>query len=140
MVAHEAGITDRLEWAPIWPLRPGHDIRELNPLNKVPTLALDDGVALYGSQVICEYFDSFNTTAPLFPPSGSARWDALRRMSLADQSFEINVEVVMNRTAEGRAKFDWGWPKLMAAFDRDGARRGRTIAGSTSDTRPICIR
>ena len=50
VVAHEAGLADRLEIAPTYPLREGHDITALNPLNKVPTLALDDGRALYGSQ------------------------------------------------------------------------------------------
>jgi glutathione S-transferase len=118
VVAHEAGLTDRIDRIPTWPMRAEHDITAVNPLSKVPTLALDDGRALYGSQVICEYLDSFNTVAPLFPPSGETRWDALRRLSLADQSFEINVQVTLNRTPEGRATFDWGWPKLMAAFDQ----------------------
>lgn len=118
VVAHEVGLTDRIERVPTYPLRADNHITAVNPLNKVPTLALDDGRALYGSQVICEYFDSFNKGVPLFPPSGDARWDALRRLSLADQSFEINVQVTLNRTAEGRATFDWAWPKLMAAFDQ----------------------
>ena len=118
VVAHDAGLADTLEIAPTYPLREGHDITALNPLNKVPTLALDDGRTLYGSQVICEYFDSFNTTAPLFPAGGDARWDALRRLSLADQAFEINVQLTLNKTPEGRAVFDWAWPKLMRAFDQ----------------------
>ncbi len=118
VVAHEAGLADRIERVPTWPLRADNHITAVNPLNKVPTLALDDGRALYGSQVICEYFDSFNAETPLFPPAGDARWDALRRLSLADQSFEINVQVTLNRGPEGRSTFDWGWPKLMAAFDQ----------------------
>jgi glutathione S-transferase len=136
VVAHEAGLTDRIERVPTWPLRPDNNITAVNPLNKVPTLVLDDGRALYGSQVICEYFDSFNTGAPLFPPSGDARWDALRRLSLADQSFEINVQVTLNRTPEGRGTFDWGWPKLMAAFDqmeRDAAgHRGFDVGDAST--------
>jgi len=118
VVAHDAGLADALEIAPTYPMREGHDITALNPLNKVPTLALDDGRTLYGSQVICEYFDSFNTTAPLYPASGDARWDALRRLSLADQAFEINVQVTLARGPVDRATFDWGWPKLMRALDQ----------------------
>jgi glutathione S-transferase len=118
VVAHEAGLQDQLEIAPTYPPRPGHDISAINPLGKVPTLVLDDGRALYGSQVICEYLDSFNTTASLYPPAGDARWDALRRMSLADQSFEINVQIILAKTPEGRPTFDWGWPKLMKAMDQ----------------------
>ena len=118
VVAHEAGITDRIQYVPTYPLREEHDISAVNPLQKVPTLALDDGRALYGSQVICEYFDSFNKTAALYPPVGDARWDALRRLSLADQSFEINVQVALARGQADRATFDWGWPKLIRALDQ----------------------
>ena len=118
VVAHEAGIIDRIQRVPTFPLREGHDISAINPLQKVPTLALDDGRALYGSQVICEYFDSFNTQNPLYPPAGEARWEALRRLSLADQSFEINVQVTLARSQPDRAVFDWGWPKLLRAMDQ----------------------
>jgi glutathione S-transferase len=118
VVAHEAGIIDRIERVPTYPLREGHDITAINPLRKVPTLALDDGRVLYGSQVICEYFDSFNRTRPLYPPAGDARWDALRRLSLADQAFEITVQVTLARAGVDRATFDWGWPKLIRALDR----------------------
>ena len=118
VVAHEAGVIDRIERVPTYPLREDHDITAVNPLQKVPTLALDDGQALYGSQVICEYLDSFNRTNPLYPPSGDARWDALRRLSLADQAFEINVQVTLAKPAVDRATFDWGWPKLIRALDQ----------------------
>jgi glutathione S-transferase len=118
VVAHEAGMTDRIKYVPTYPLREEHDISAVNPLQKVPTLALDDGRALYGSQVICEYFDSFNKTAPLYPPAGDARWDALRRLSLADQAFEINVQVTLARGKPDQATFDWGWPKLIRALDQ----------------------
>ena len=118
VVAHEAGIIDRIQPVPTYPLREEHDISAINPLQKVPTLTLDDGRALYGSQVICEYFDSFNAHSPLFPPTGDARWDALRRLSLADQSFEINVQVTLARAPVDRGVFDWGWPKLIRALDQ----------------------
>ena len=118
VVAHEAGVTEALEVAPTYPLREGHDISTLNPLNKVPTLALDDGRALYGSQVVCEYLDSLSRGTPLYPPAGPERWDALRRLSLADQSFEINVQATLDRTPAGLATFEWAWPKLMRALDQ----------------------
>ena len=55
-----------------------------NPLGKVPTLVTDDGIGLYDSPVICEYLDSIGSAAPLFPPAGPARWNALRQQALAD--------------------------------------------------------
>ena len=127
VVAHEAGIIERIQRVPTYPLREEHDISAINPLQKVPTLALDDGRALYGSQVICEYFDSFNTRAPLYPAAGDSRWDALRRLSLADQGFEINVQVALARSEVDRGAFEWGWPKLIRALDqmeRDAASYG----------------
>jgi glutathione S-transferase len=117
VVAHEAGVLDRIQRVPTYPTREDHDISAVNPLGKVPTLVLDDGRALYGSQVICEYLDSLSTTRPLYP-AGEARWDALRRLSLADQSFEINVEVTLARGQADQARFDWGWPKLIRALDQ----------------------
>ena len=118
VVAHEAGIINKIRRVPTYPLRENHDISAINPLGKVPTLALDDGRTLYGSQVICEYLDSFNTEAPLYPAGGDARWDALRRLSLADQSFEINVEVTLARAPQDRSTFYRGWPKLRRALDQ----------------------
>jgi glutathione S-transferase len=60
------------------------ELTGFNPLSKVPTLVTDDGVSLFDSPVICEYLDSIGTAAPLFPPAGPARWQALRQQALAD--------------------------------------------------------
>jgi glutathione S-transferase len=55
-----------------------------NPLDKIPTLIMDDGEALYDSPVICEYLDSLNPDLRLFPPAGPARWRVLRQQALCD--------------------------------------------------------
>lgn len=140
VVAHEAGLVEQLERVPTYPTRAENDITAVNPLNKVPTLVLDDGRALYGSQVILEYFDSFNPGTPLFPPSGDARWDALRRLSLADQSFEINVQITLDKTPQGQGTFDWGWRKLVAALDqmeRDAASYAGFDVGHASNLQTL---
>jgi glutathione S-transferase len=63
-----------------------------NPLNKIPTLVLPDGAALFDSRVmICEYFDSLNTGQKLFPPPGPERWTALRRETLGSGIMENGV-------------------------------------------------
>jgi glutathione S-transferase len=49
-----------------------------NPLSKIPTLIAPDGIALFDSNVICEYLDSSFPPVMLFPQSGAARWQALR--------------------------------------------------------------
>lgn len=63
---------------------PNPELMQHNPLNKVPTLVLDDGTPLYDSFVICEYFDSIGRGPKLFPSDGAARWDALRRHALGN--------------------------------------------------------
>jgi glutathione S-transferase len=86
IAAVEKGLDGRIERVPITvaPHQPSPDFgRRHNPLMKVPTLVRDDGSVLYDSIVICEYLDSLGEPT-LFPPSGEARWDALRRNALAD--------------------------------------------------------
>lgn len=65
------------------------ELRQVNPLAKVPALQHDDGSVLIESAAICEYMDQEaqalgHNGAPLFPPAGEARWTALRRQAVAD--------------------------------------------------------
>lgn len=131
ITAREKGVWDRIAVVPVYPYRPAYDISAINPLAKVPTLTLDDGSALYGSQVICEYLDSLGPAPVLFPPSGPARWDALRRMALADTVFEATVSINLENgrpRAERRADhFARQWPKIVHGLDqmeRDAAALG----------------
>jgi glutathione S-transferase len=84
--AHETGLADRIERTQtiVAPTKPNPEVMALNPLNKLPTLILDDGRALYDSRVICEYLDSLHGGARLFPADSSARIEALRRQALGD--------------------------------------------------------
>jgi glutathione S-transferase len=81
IVAHELGLADRIELVEVNPWT-DERLRALNPLAKVPTLVCDDGVILYESAIICEYFDDL-AGGGLYP-SGPARWPALLRQGLAD--------------------------------------------------------
>ena len=62
-----------------------------NPLSKVPCLVTDDGLALFGSQLICEFLDSLGDELPLFPDHGAARWRALKFQSLGDGILDAAV-------------------------------------------------
>ena len=66
------------------PTKPNADVMAINPLNKLPTLLLDDGQALYDSRVIVEYLDGLHSGPKLFPASGAARFEALRWQALGD--------------------------------------------------------
>lgn len=69
----------------------------LNPLGKVPVLALDNGESLFDSPVIIEYLDSMRAPA-LLPASGEARWQMLRWAALADGI----LDAVVTRLLESR--------------------------------------
>jgi glutathione S-transferase len=62
-----------------------------NPLSKVPCLVTDDGLSLFGSQLICEYLDSLGEALPLFPEHGAQRWRALKFQSLGDGILDAAV-------------------------------------------------
>jgi glutathione S-transferase len=63
---HEAGLWDAVEFVPTYPFQnrdgevqdDNYSIAALNPLDKVPTLALEDGTVIYGSQAIVECVDA----------------------------------------------------------------------------------
>jgi glutathione S-transferase len=120
VVAHEAGVIDRIDFVPIYPMRDGYSIAAINPLHKVPTLALPDGTVLYGSQVVVEYLDSLSKKKKLYPRAGAARWDALRRLALADTTFENTVTLALEKLEQPYRKdvFNWYWPKIERALDQ----------------------
>ena len=127
---HEAGLWDDVTFVPTYPFknREGEDqgdaysIAALNPLNKVPTLALDSGQVVYGSQAVVECIDSMSKSGNhLYPPAGPARWDAITRLALADTMFETTVMLVMegwNPEENQRIEFfEWIWPKIIRGCD-----------------------
>ena len=67
------------------------DLLADNPLSKVPCLVTEDGLSLFGSQLICEYLDSLEDGLPLFPAHGPARWRALKFQSLGDGILDAAV-------------------------------------------------
>ncbi len=72
-----------------------------NPLSKVPCLVTSDGLALFGSPVICEYLDAVGE-GTLFPPAGPLRWRALKLQAIGDGIMDAAVtrRVEMGRPAE----------------------------------------
>jgi glutathione S-transferase len=92
-VAIETGLAGRIEAVARLPspVAPVDEVTADNPLGKVPCLLTDDGIALYDSRVICEYLDSLHDGPRIFPPSGAARWTALRRQALADGIMDAGV-------------------------------------------------
>ena len=84
--AHETGLGGRitLERTVVAPTKPNPDVMRINPLNKLPTLLLEDGGALYDSRVIIEHLDTLHDGPPVVPLSGRPRMEALRMQALCD--------------------------------------------------------
>ena len=107
VVAIETGQADKIELVKTNTADPASGLNKDNPLNKVPALVLDDGSALYDSRVICEYLDT-QAKGAFFPPSGPARWTALRRQSLADGMMDAAVlRMIESRRPESQRSADW---------------------------------
>ena len=93
VAAHEMGVAGRIATKRV--VVSGHsanpEVMALNPLNKIPTLVLDDGTLLYDSRVIVEYLDTLHDGPRLVPADAGVRWQALRRQALGDGLMELNV-------------------------------------------------
>jgi glutathione S-transferase len=85
------GLDSRIENYSTNPHTSPADLVADNPLSKVPCLITDDGLSLFGSQLICEYLDSLGEGLPLFPTQGAPRWRALKFQSLGDGILDAAV-------------------------------------------------
>ena len=102
------------------PIDPGTQPLDVNPLGKIPALALDDGTALYDSRVICRYLDD-RARAGLYPESPRL-WRTLTLEATADGILEAAVLMVY----EGRLRpeeirfapwVEGQWAKIARALD-----------------------
>ena len=102
IVAHERGVADRITCVRTVAetTTPHAALMKDNPLSKIPTLVLDDGMVLYDSAVICEYLDSLDDAPKLFPCQPQARITALCRQALGDGFLDL---LVLTRNERQRA-------------------------------------
>lgn len=104
MFAIEKGVADRIDWRMVDPWN-DPSLREKNPVQKIPTLEVDDETQLYDSRVITAYLESLD--GPALVPAAS-RFDQLRFESLADQYCEAGVlRIRENMRPEAQRSPDW---------------------------------
>jgi glutathione S-transferase len=84
IAASELGLRDRLRIVRTVTggTTPHLALMTINPIGKIPTLELPDGIVLYDSPVILEYLDTLHDGPRLFPSAWPDRMVALRRHAL----------------------------------------------------------
>lgn len=72
-------------------------IEHYNPLAKIPALVLEDGLALFDSQVITEYLDAISPVGDLIPASPRERAVVKRWEAMADGVLDAGVAIVLEK-------------------------------------------
>jgi glutathione S-transferase len=93
--AWEAGLSGRIDvlHQETSPTLRNERVFAINPLGKVPVLVRPQLEPLFDSAVICAYLDTLHDGAPLIPPVGERRWQALRLDALASGMAESGIAV-----------------------------------------------
>lgn len=79
----ERDLDTRVEKQEVTLRDPGSALLPFNPVGRVPTLQLDDGMVLTETQQILSYLDTQHTDRPLLPRDGSDRWMTMARFGTA---------------------------------------------------------
>jgi glutathione S-transferase len=121
VVAHEAGVAERIEMTVVNVREKPEDIVSWNPLGKIPAMRLDDGRVLYDSPVICEYLDTEFGGRRLLPASGPERWRILTRAALVDGALDAAIlarnERLRSVERQSQEWIDWQLGKMLRALD-----------------------
>lgn len=115
VTAREAGIADQIEEVSTGvfvPIEAHGAVVAASPLGKIPTLVLDDGMALYDSRVICEYLLTLAPQSGLMPADGPAKWQCHTLFALAQGFADAAVNL---RYEMGMRPADMQWPEWIDA-------------------------
>jgi glutathione S-transferase len=78
------------------------NIRQANPLGKVPCLVLEGGEAVFDSRVIVEYVDTLSPVGKLIPANGRERAEVRTWEALADGVLDAAILARLEATWHGR--------------------------------------
>ena len=70
---------------------------EANPLGKVPTLILDNGLTVFDSSIICQYLDSLDDRNIMIPREGLQRIEVLKWEAFADDLTTGAINLYMEK-------------------------------------------
>jgi glutathione S-transferase len=124
VMAHEVGLADRLQVIhhETSPTVRNEEVFGVNPLGKVPVLIPDDGLALFDSNVICEYLDGLHECPRVIPSDLPKRMLSLRLQALAQGLCDAGILI---RHETDRRPEPYRYPamrdgqtqKLLSAYD-----------------------
>ena len=97
VVAHEKGLSARIEPVPIDPWASDEALLEVTPLAKVPALIAEDGEPLVESACICDYLDSVGSGPTLLPRDPAARLSTLRKYGLGRGLIDVAFGAVIEK-------------------------------------------
>ena len=97
IVAHEKGLSDRIEEIAVDPYANAPELLATNPVVQVPTLIAEDGLPLTDSPVIAEYLDMIGSGPRLLPADGAERLRVKRLETLANATLEMGVKLVLEK-------------------------------------------
>ena len=122
VVAHELGVSHRIEQVPTTLRTQDPAFWSENPLAKIPVLTLEDGASYADSTVICEYLDATFGGHRLLPLRGDARWRALTTIALADGVTDAGMlarqELLRPPELKSAEHFDFQLAKVARGLDR----------------------
>jgi glutathione S-transferase len=103
------GLADQIEIRAADAMDPNDDLREQNPVGKIPTLIGEDGETYYDSRVIVEYLDHRAGGGRIIPRDGAARFDALRLQALCDGLLDASLLLVYEGRFRAPEQHDQKW-------------------------------
>ncbi|HEY2134612.1 MAG TPA: glutathione S-transferase N-terminal domain-containing protein [Xanthobacteraceae bacterium] len=109
MAAIILGLDGRITVTPADTSDPVDTVRQQNPLGKIPTLVLADGLVLFDSRVILEYFDHLAGGGRIIPAEPTARFAALRLQAIADGIMDASILQVYENRWRDPAKHEPKW-------------------------------
>ncbi len=117
VAAHELSLANEIELVatPVTMATSNAELRSDNPLNKLPTLVVDEGPAIFDSFVIIDYLDELAGSNKLIPRIGASRLRALRLHALGQGLIDL---LVLARNEELRPSEIRSKPHMVANLEK----------------------
>lgn len=96
VLIHELGLQEQIEELFVDPFAADSELLAVNPLSKIPALAVRADLLIPDSKLIADYLLKYKPGV-LSPPRGRQRWEQLQRSYLAEGVIEAAVATVLEK-------------------------------------------